>query len=50
MYPKDLSVLVEKLDEADRSGKSWDKARKSDKQFDQPENRLKVINLQNLYF
>ena len=46
MHPKDLSVLVEKLDRSYRSGN----AQVSDKQFDQLENRLREIDPQNSYF
>ena len=45
-WAKELSVFVEKLDEAYRSGD----AQASDKQFDQLENRLKEIDPQNSYF
>ena len=45
-WAKELSVLVEKLDVAYRSGN----AQVSDKQFDQLENRLKEIDPQNSYF
>jgi len=45
-HPKDLSILVEKLDVAYRSGN----AQVTDKQFDQLENRLREIEPQNSYF
>ena len=45
-WAKELSVLVEKLDVAYRSGN----AQVSDKQFDQLENRLREIDPQNSYF
>ena len=44
--PNALAARLETLDAAYRSGN----ARVSDKQFDQLENRLKEIDLQNLYF
>ena len=46
MHPKDLSVLVEKLDRNYRSGN----AQVADKQFAQLENRLREIDPQNSYF
>ena len=46
MHPKDLSVLVEKLDRNYRSGN----AQVTDKQFAQLENRLREIDPQNSYF
>ena len=46
MHPKDLLILVEKLNVAYRYGN----AQISDKQFDQLENRLKEIDPQNSYF
>ena len=46
MYPKDLSIFVEKLDVANRSGN----AQVSDKQFEQLENRLREIDPQNSNF
>ena len=46
MHPNDLSVLVEKLEMAYRSSN----ALASYKQFDQLENRLREIDLQNSYF
>ena len=45
-WAKELSVLVEKLDRAYRSGN----AQVSDKQFDRLENRLREIDPQNSYF
>jgi DNA ligase (NAD+) len=43
---KEFSAFIKKLDVAYRSGN----AQVSDKQFDQLENRLKEIDLQNSYF